>query len=74
MDLHQKCRSFTTRYMTHSQRNSDDVEMEILKLKHDIATLKRDLLGTTSRSVESRQIHQQILDKWEMINALRMGM
>jgi len=47
--------------------------MEISRLQFEIASLKFDLRGVTSRSLESREIHQQILDRWDRINELNHG-
>ena len=59
--------------MMHSHRNcneSQDRIQEILRLRFEIALLKFDLLGVTSRCPESREIHQKILNLLDQINHL----
>ena len=70
MDSLLKWNSFTTQLMMHSPQRFNDVETEVLKLKHDISSLKFALRGEMSRSAKSREIHQLILEKWDRINQL----
>ena len=59
-----------SQYPVYSEKNSNgstERAKDILILRHEIASLKFDLLGEMSRSEQSRIIHNQILERYERI-------